>query len=108
MFGAAVLLVFLLSAAVIPDVRSTVDPKHNSIRGYMHRAHRKRECLEQPLDDRVRHADVIFTGTIRRLEPASNNPESMLATVEVKRFIKGDEQVLLMYLWAILVHFSYC
>lgn len=92
MFGAAVLLVFLLSAAVIPDVRSSVDPKHNSIRGYMHRAHRKRECLEQPLDDRVRHADVIFTGTIRRLEPDSNNPESMLATVEVKRFIKGDEQ----------------
>lgn len=86
----AVLL--LLQTAVSEDTPfADVDPKDNAITSYIRRLHRKRDCLDQPLDVRVRQAEFIFTGTVRVLESDPKSSGAQIATVEVKRFFKGPQ-----------------
>jgi hypothetical protein len=82
----------LLQTAVSEDTPfADVDPKDNAISSYARRLHRKRDCLDQPLDVRVRQTEFIFTGTVRVLESDPKSSGAQIATVEVKRFFKGPQ-----------------
>jgi len=81
----------LLLLQIVVSFTTNIDPKDNAIDSYVHPRHRKRECLEQPLDERVKQAELIFTGTVRSVEFDASSSNTHTATVEVKRFFKGTE-----------------
>ena len=87
----ALLFELLLMQTVVTN-EMNIEPKDNAIvSSYVHPRHRKRECLELPLDDRVKQAEFIFTGTVRSVESDLSGLGMQTATVEVKRFFKGVE-----------------
>jgi len=77
--------------------------KQNSISGYYSLDKlRHQKCKEKPLDVREENADIIFTGTVKSLEPDTDTlgkdsaipsrggGSLQLAQVEVKRVLKGS------------------
>jgi len=93
------LIVFSLTSAVHPATTF----KHNSISGYYKLADRmQRKCIDGPLATRTRQANIVFTGTVRQVATLSpslvdghgtTKPSTTSAAVEVKRIIKGHQQL---------------
>jgi hypothetical protein len=83
-------LLLLLATGILDGCYGNVDPKDNSIGSFIHRSYRnrKRNCREQELDERIRLAEVIFTGKVTDVEPDVDHPGVHIATVYVKRLIK--------------------
>ena len=53
----------------------------------------RRSCVDKPLEVRERHADAIFSGTVRDVDPPAPGAGPRRAVVAVKRVIKGDRVV---------------
>jgi hypothetical protein len=48
-------------------------------------------CKEEAIENREMKAQVIFTGTVRRLYDDYSNPDLFKAQVEIKRIMKGSD-----------------
>lgn len=86
--GVNVLLVIAVSAA-IAVCRGSSEFKDNSISKYYIYRNGNYGCREPGVELRERNASAIFSGTIRDLEPSPDDPDTLRATVEVKRVLKG-------------------
>jgi len=94
--------VFLVSVLVVVfDHRSTAEPvvrdvyrlKSNSIQAFLELEAARRSCVDKPLEVRERHADAVFSGTVRDVESPGAAGSLRRAVVAVKRVIKGDRVV---------------
>jgi len=83
--------VLLASAGDVNYRDVVVNRQSDFMSAYFRRLYRP-HCDEASLAERVRHADVILTGTIRALEPDTLHPGSDVARVEVKRVFKDYHQ----------------
>ena len=78
-----------IAAATMTSVSAQDWYKYNSISNYYGQDKLRRRCLEKSMQAREESANVIFTGTIRDLEPDWQHPDQMKARVEIKRVMKG-------------------
>lgn len=75
------------------DVRDVRPLKSNSIRAFLDLEASRRACVDKPLQVREMQADVIFSGTVRDVDPPRHGAGPRRAVVAVKRVIKGDRVV---------------
>lgn len=92
MGGKGLLLAFVLSIASVCCGQKEF--KHNSVSEYYsHRYHGNSSCQDSPVEARARSASVIFSGTVRDLEPNLEDADTQKATVEIKRILKGSQVI---------------
>lgn len=67
--------------------------KDNSISTYYNFAVQRQNCKEKSLEENARLASLIFTGTVKDVQPDRKVKGQDTAEVEVKRIIKGTSVV---------------
>lgn len=80
--------------AIVAVCRGSSEFKDNSISKYYMYRNGIYGCREPGVEQRERNASAIFSGTIRDLEPSPDDPDTLVATVEVKRVLKGGHVIL--------------
>lgn len=91
MGGKALLLAFVLSIDSVCCGQKEFE--HNFISKYYSRRYGNSWCQDSPVEMRARNASVIFSGTVRDLEPNLEDAGTQKATVEIKRILKGSQVI---------------